>query len=120
LLPILGFSLELKFKGRVEAHDYDVIEYCHSNLLIAFNSPRRAFKNDTIHRRKPGAMHHLAFRASSKEEIDELYPKIKETGAQIVEPPQYYPQHGESYYALFFKDLEGIKYELVYEEGRPF
>jgi hypothetical protein len=26
-----------------------------------------------------------------------------------------YPQHGGNYYALFFKDLEGIKYEIVYE-----
>jgi hypothetical protein len=43
---------------------------------------------------------------------------IKETGALIIETPKYFPQHGESYYALFFKDLEGIKYEVVYEERK--
>ena len=44
--------------------------------------------------------------------------KILETGADIVDEPKFYPQHGDSYYALFFKDMEGIKYEIVFEEGR--
>lgn len=118
LLPILGFSLKYKHKGTVPKHEFDVIEYGHPRLLFAIVSPRQAFKNDAIHRRKPGALHHLAFKANSCEEIDELYLQIKETGAQIVDKPKFYPQHGESYYALFFKDLEGIKYEIVYEENR--
>lgn len=76
---------------------------------------RAEFKNDSIYRRKPGALHHLAFKANSCEEVDKLYLQIREIGAHIVESPKYFPQHGESYYALFFKDLEGIKYEIVYE-----
>lgn len=116
LMPILGFSLDHKYKGTVKAHDFDVIEYVHPKLIFAINSPRVIFKNEAIHRRKPGALHHLAFKANSCEEVDELYVKIKAIGADIVNPPQYYPQHGEYYYALFFKDLEGIKYEIVYEK----
>ncbi len=117
-LPILGFRLEHKHKGTVAAHEFDVVEYCHSRLLFAIVSPRSIFKDETIHRRKPGSLHHLAFKANSREEVDNLYIQIKESGANIVNEPQFYPQHGESYYALFFKDLEGIKYEIVYEEGR--
>jgi len=78
----------------------------------------KLFKEDTIHRRKPGALHHLAFKAASCAEVDRLYLQIKETGANIVEEPKFFPQHGERYYALFFKDLEGIKYEIVYEERK--
>jgi len=114
-LPVLGFDLSKKSKGRVADHDFDVIEYSHPLLIIGINSPRQAFKNDLIHRRKPGSLHHLAFKAESREEVDRLYPQIVETGADIVSPPKYYPQHGENYYALFFKDLEGIKYEIVFE-----
>ena len=117
-MPILGFKLDYKFKGTVIEHEHDVVEYCHPLLLFAIVSPRKVFKDETIHRRKPGALHHLAFKAKSREEVDKLYQKIKEIGAVIVDPPKFYPQHGESYYALFFKDLEGIKYEIVYEEGR--
>ncbi len=114
-MPILGFDLALKSTGKVEAHEFEVVEYIHPLLIFGINSPREMFKNDTIHRRKPGALHHLAFKADSCEEVDQLYVKIKETGAQIVNPPKYYPQHGEHYYALFFKDTEGIKYEIVFE-----
>lgn len=118
LLPILGFSLEYKHKGTVPEHEFDVVEYGHPNLLFAIVSPRKAFKEEIIHRRKPGALHHLAFKANSCEEVDELYWKINATGANIINEPKFYPQHGESYYALFFKDLEGIKYEIVYEKDR--
>ena len=116
LMPLLGFDIAKKSKGTVSEHEFDVIEYSHPQLIFAINSPRSKFKNETVHRRKPGSLHHLAFKASSKEEIDELYPLVIETGAQIVSPPKYYPQHGENYYALFFKDPDGIKYELVHEE----
>ena len=116
LMPILGFDIARKGKGHVAAHDFDVVEYCHPLLIFAINSPREAFRSDTFHRRKPGSLHHLAFKASSCAEVDELYLKIRDIGANIVEPPKYYPQHGEKYYALFFKDLEGIKYEIVFEE----
>lgn len=115
-LSLLGFDLSKKSKGRVAAHDFDVIEYVHPQLVLGINSPRDTFKNDDVHRRRPGSVHHLAFRASSREEIDELYPRVVETGAEIVNPPQFYPQHGESYYALFFKDPGGIKYEIMFEE----
>ncbi|OIQ30453.1 MAG: glyoxalase [Bacteroidetes bacterium MedPE-SWsnd-G2] len=116
LMPILGFDLDKKSKGTVEAHDFEVIEYIHKEITIGFNSPRTAFANDDIHRRKPGALHHLAFKAESCEAVNQVYSKICNIGAHIVNPPQFYPQHGAFYYALFFKDLDGIKLEVVYEK----
>lgn len=116
LMPLLGFKLKHKAKGQVPEHKFDVLEYYHPDLIIGFNSPRTVFRDETVHRRKPGALHHMAFQASSCEEIDKLFPKIQAAGAEIVEPPRYYPQHGESYYALFFKDPDGIKLELVHEK----
>jgi len=115
-LAVLGFDMNLKAKGSVPEHEFDVVEYFHPLLIFGINSPREAFKNDSIHRRKPGAIHHIAFKAESCEEVDKLYLQIKETGANIVDAPKFYPQHGEHYYALFFKDLESIKYEIVFEK----
>ncbi|HKL40950.1 MAG TPA: VOC family protein [Cryomorphaceae bacterium] len=114
-LPLLGFDLSKKGKGRVEVHDFDVIEYVHPKLTLGINSPRDAFKDVKVHRRRPGSLHHLAFRAESPEEIDQLFPHVVEAGANIVEPPRYYSQHGENYYALFFKDPDGIKLEIMHE-----
>ena len=77
LMPILGFDINQKSKGTVKEHEFDVIEYFHPLLIFAINSPREVFKKDTIHRRKPGAIHHLAFKAESCDEVDILYPLIK-------------------------------------------
>lgn len=116
LMPLLGFNLDKKSRGRVDAHEFDVIEYFHENLIIGFNSPRSQFKNEDVHRRKPGSIHHIAFRANSESDVDTFYEDIKKTVAKIIEPPRLYPQHGAHYYAVFFKDTEGIKWELVYEK----
>lgn len=115
LMPILGFDLSKKHSGVVPDHDFEVVEYLHPLLIFAINSPRETFKSDIIHRRKPGSLHHLAFKVDTREEVDKLYPLIQGIGAQIVDSPKYYPQHGENYYALFFKDTEGIKYEIVHD-----
>ena len=117
LLPLFGFDLNRKSRGCVEAHSFEVVEYMHEDLILGFNSPREALAHENVHRRRPGALHHLAFRAASIAEIQQLFPLIEATGAQIVEPPRYYPQHGANYYALFFKDPSGIKLELMCEEA---
>jgi len=33
---------------------------------------------------------------------------LKACGATIVTPPKLYPEYHQNYYAVFFKDLEGI------------
>ena len=116
LMPILGFNLEDKISAVIEEHDLYVVEYLNESFDFGICSPRTAFKGDTIHRRKPDAFHHMAFRAKSRKEVDELFLRIKEIGANIVYAPQIFEEHGPYYYAMFFKDLEGIKYEIVYNK----
>jgi catechol 2,3-dioxygenase-like lactoylglutathione lyase family enzyme len=113
LMPLLGFDPDRKVRAQIEAHDFDVAEYCHPMLCFAITSPRKAFVNDIIHRRKPGALHHLAFKAESRSEVDRLHLELEKIGATIVTPPRLYPEYDPDYYAVFFKDLEGIKYEIV-------
>lgn len=113
-LPLLGFDLQNKGGAVIEEHEFHVVEYTHPRLSFAISSPRGAFAGDTINRRKPGALHHLAFKAESRAEVDRLHSELKEIGATIVSPPREYPEYTPpGYYALFFKDLEGIKYEIV-------
>jgi hypothetical protein len=102
-MPILGFDLDKKVKGKEPVHEFEAIEYYHPSIKMGINSPRSLFKDHIVHRIKPGSLHHLAFKADSWEQGNQLYQKNKEIGATIVDPPQFYPQHGESYYALFFQ-----------------
>jgi len=114
LLPILGFDLRNKVSAVIEEHEFHVVEYTHPRLIFAITSPRSVFADETINRRKPGALHHLAFKAESRAEVDRLHRELTGIGATIVSPPREYPEYTPpGYYALFFKDLEGIKYEIV-------
>jgi catechol 2,3-dioxygenase-like lactoylglutathione lyase family enzyme len=114
LLPLLGFDLRKRVSAAMEEHDKYVVQYEHPRLGFAITSPRAAFKDDAVNRRKPGALHHLAFRATSRAQVDRLHSELKAIGATIVSPPREYPEYSPpGYYALFFKDLEGIKYEIV-------
>ncbi len=115
-LPILGFDINNKVSAFIEEHDFHVIEYSHSLLSFAITSPRQAFKNDSVHRRKPGALHHLAFKADSRKEVDNAYLELLKIGAIIVSEPQIHPEYSENYYAVFFKDMENIKYEIVCDQ----
>jgi catechol 2,3-dioxygenase-like lactoylglutathione lyase family enzyme len=119
LMPLLGFDIKSKNSAVIEDHELDVVEYLHPRLGFAINSPRSAFTGESIHRRRPGALHHLAFRATSRAEVDELHSQLKEIGATIVSPPREYPEYTPpGYYALFFKDPEGLKYEIVCYERK--
>lgn len=111
--PILGFDIKNKVKAFIAEHDFHVIEYSHDSLAFAITSPREAFKNEIVNRRKPGALHHLAFRADSKLEVDDAYVKLLDIGANIVLEPAIHPEYSENYYAVYFKDNQNIKYEIV-------
>ncbi len=114
LLPLLGFDLKDRSSAVIERHEKHVVSYEHPRLGFAITSPRSAFAGETVNRRKPGALHHLAFRATSRAEVDRLHLELKAIGATIVSPPREYPEYTPAgYYALYFKDPEGIKYEIV-------
>jgi catechol 2,3-dioxygenase-like lactoylglutathione lyase family enzyme len=114
LLPLLGFDPRSRGTAVIEDHEKHVLQYEDPRLGFAITSPREALAGDTIHRRRPGALHHLAFKEASRAEVDRLHVELKKIGAVIVSPPREYPEYSPpGYYALYFKDLEGIKYEIV-------
>ena len=112
-LPVIGFDIKNKVTAFIKEHDFHVIEYTHDLLAFAITSPRESFKNDSVNRRKPGALHHLAFKADSRQEVDRAYHELVKIGANIVSEPKIHPEYSENYYAVYFKDMENIKYEIV-------
>lgn len=75
--------------------------------------------NDIPYRRGAvGHHHHLAFCALDREDVDRFYSEVllplAEQGlCSIEDPPCDCPEYGAGYYATFFKDLDGLKYEFV-------
>ncbi|MCB9898129.1 MAG: VOC family protein [Planctomycetes bacterium] len=114
MLALLGFDTSRRSYAELDEFDMRVAEYPHPAFSFAISSPRSAFAGEGIHRRRPGAVHHIAFRAGSRAEVDRVHRGLVEFGAEIVGGPKLWPQHGDGYYAVFFKDPDGIKYEIVH------
>lgn len=113
-LPLLGYDLEKRSEVYLQNHEKHVVSFEHSKLGFAITSPLKVFSDETINRRKPGSLHHLAFKVASRSEVDRIFDQLKVIGAEIVSPPTEYPEYTPSgYYALFIKDPEGIKFEFV-------
>ena len=114
-LPLLGYDLSRKSRAYLADHEKDVVSYEHPQLGFAITSPLAVFATESVNRRKPGALHHLAFKAASRAEVDGLYAALQKLDVEIVAPPREYPEYTPvGYYALFFKDPNGIKYEVVH------
>lgn len=58
-------------------------------------------------------LHHFAFQASSREDVDKVYQTMKAMGAEIVDAPQEY-DYVPGYYAVFFRDPDGLRIEYVH------
>ena len=67
------------------------------------------------HNRYAPGLHHMAWNADSREDVDRLYELLLKIEAEILDPPADYPEYGPGYYAVFFADPDGLKLEYVFE-----
>jgi len=67
------------------------------------------------HDRYSPGLHHIAWTAESRDDVDALHALLVEIGAVVLDPPADYPQYGEGYYAVFFADPDGLKLEYVFK-----
>jgi glyoxylase I family protein len=61
-------------------------------------------------------LHHLAFEADSRAQVDERAAWIRTQKVEIESEPQEYT-YIPGYYAVFFYDPDGLKLEIVYVPG---
>jgi glyoxylase I family protein len=66
-----------------------------------------------IHDRNAPGLNHFAFNAESRADVDGMHELLKSIGAQILDAPASYP-YAPGYYAVYFTDPDGIKFEFVY------
>jgi catechol 2,3-dioxygenase-like lactoylglutathione lyase family enzyme len=76
--------------------------------------PARTESKVARHDRYAPGLHHLAFHADSRADVDRFHDFLREIGATVLDPPAEYG-YTPGYYAVFFADQDGIKLEVVYE-----
>ena len=108
---VLGFLGYARSSDHANGSDWDrkSSEPFHS---IGILGAQGAGANRRHDRYSPG-LHHLAWTAVSRDDVNELHSLLVEIGAEILDPPADYPKYGHNYYALFFADPDGLKLEFV-------
>ena len=102
----------LKFMGYQQVHQdnqFIIWSLEHAGEIVIFPANPDSNKHD---RYSPG-LHHFAFNANSREEVNNFYKLLLEMKATILDPPAEY-DYSPGYYAVFFTDPDGIKLELVH------
>jgi catechol 2,3-dioxygenase-like lactoylglutathione lyase family enzyme len=80
--------------------------------------PAAPERRDRAHDRYAPGLHHLAFHAESRADVDAVHARVRAAGGVVLDPPaDYSGREGYStgYYAAFFADPDGVKLEVVYE-----
>ena len=116
LAEALGASPFIETRGAPHrSGDGHVLIFVANGFMFSIWEALEEHRGNTYKEYSVG-LHHFAFQAPSKEAVDALYQAVKELGAEIVDPPQEY-NYVPGYYAVFFRDPEGMRLEYAYIPG---
>jgi len=93
-----------------------LVYYVGGRTALGIRPAEPALARHGHHELAPG-LDHLCFRARSREDVDALYPLLREIGADVVRAPEEGPW-APGYYSLSFRDPEGIRLEVNHVPGQ--
>lgn len=109
------------YKDLFEYFGYTIIEDKEDSLAVRkagspdfwISSTDSKYLPNSFHRKNTG-LNHLAFHASSKEEVDRFYEEyLQPRGIKpLYNSPRAFPEYTDDYYAVYFEDPDRIKLEI--------
>lgn len=111
--PILEF---LGYRLTLETEELMVWESHSTGSAINFWKAEPEFAGRRHERYAPG-LHHIAFNADSRHEVEKFYALLTECGVNVLDPPAEYNDYAPGYFAVYFEDPDGIKLELAHIPG---
>jgi catechol 2,3-dioxygenase-like lactoylglutathione lyase family enzyme len=104
LMPILGFKPN-SFENEGDLH----VQYYNRHFGIVLRPARQPVsKHDPL---APG-LHHLCLRVHDRVAVGECAHRVGQAGIECS-APQLYPEYAPDYYAIFFSDPDGIRWEIT-------
>ncbi|MDF9759330.1 MULTISPECIES: VOC family protein [Peribacillus] len=82
------------------------------DMYIVFVQAETRFLDIPYHRGRVG-LNHLAFHATSRQQVDEITRKLRDRGVTILYADKHPFAGGKEHYAVFFEDPDRMKVELV-------
>ena len=103
VMQVLGFRKgDRAIAGERHAH------YFNPFLQISIRPARSSDAHDPYR----AGLHHLCLQAADIEGVDLAHRRLVALGVAAT-PPRKYPEYNQDYYATFFEDLDGIRFEVV-------
>ena len=100
-------ALEFK-KGIAPIGGEPHFHYFNKHLQISIRPARTKSVFDPY---APG-LHHICLEVPSRQEVDQAVDSLGQIGVQIS-IARAYPEYADDYYATFFEDPDGIRFEIV-------
>lgn len=66
-----------------------------------------------LHDRNAPGHNHIAFTAENRSDVEKMHELLKEMGAAVLNAPAEYP-YSPGYFAVYFTDPDGLKFEFAY------
>jgi catechol 2,3-dioxygenase-like lactoylglutathione lyase family enzyme len=108
LLPFLGMKPVFEADG--------FLYYVGGRTAVAITPADEDLRGEIFVQRRIG-LHHVCFRARSREDVDSLHDFLVDLGAKIVHPPEE-GAWAPGYYSILFEDPDGIRLEVNHLPGR--
>jgi len=103
VMRALGFKKgDKQIGGDRHAH------YFNPALQVSIRPARSPGEHDSY---APG-LHHLCLQAADRDTVDALEKALRELGVAISNAAEY-PEYNDDYYAVFFSDPDGLRFEIV-------
>ena len=100
--------------GRTDQYAGGAPCWAHSDASYQFSIALHEARSEAEHDRYTAGLHHFAFNASSREDVEGIYEYLRQHNVKILDAPAEY-DYTPGYYAVFFADPDGLKLEVVYE-----
>jgi glyoxylase I family protein len=113
--PVLEFLGYKMIKDDAQGCEWDLVsdgDGCSLGLR-----PCVAELSEHAHKRYAPGLHHLAWNAQSRADVDAVHCLLQDHNITILDAPKHYPQYSGDYYAVFFEDPDGMKLEVVHAPG---
>jgi catechol 2,3-dioxygenase-like lactoylglutathione lyase family enzyme len=107
----------LAFMGLKPVLDFDGFLYCvGGRTACGIQRAEEKYRNERFAQYRVG-LHHLCFRARTREDVDTFHDLLVEMGATIVHPPEE-GEWAPGYYSVLFEDPDGIRLEMNFVPGK--
>ncbi|MFZ1863444.1 MAG: VOC family protein [Polyangiales bacterium] len=108
LLPFLGLRSVMDIPGTY---------YCvGGRTAFAIREAPPGHRQERFDQNRVG-LHHICFRARSREDVDAAYEFVTSLGAKIVHGPEE-AIWAPGYYSILFEDPDGIRLEINFVPGK--